>query len=56
MDSFDLREEFQSLQDISSYEIPNKRDISAMDERSVINLLESKCLIVSLNDHANYAL
>ncbi|KAI0684926.1 non-SMC mitotic condensation complex subunit 1-domain-containing protein [Cytidiella melzeri] len=40
MESFDLQEELQSLQDFSNYEIPNEHDISVMDGRSVAAVLE----------------
>lgn len=43
MASFDLREEFQSLQqDPSNYEVVNEQDISAMDERTATGLLEGE--------------
>ncbi|PCH34948.1 hypothetical protein WOLCODRAFT_155593 [Wolfiporia cocos MD-104 SS10] len=40
MRSFELQEELQSLQDLSSYEIENEQDIASMDPRAVAHLLE----------------
>lgn len=37
---FDFQEELQSLEDISSYDIPHEHDISSMDSRTVSALLE----------------
>ena len=37
---FDLQEELQSFQELSTYEIPNEHDISSMDARTVSALLE----------------
>lgn len=42
MASFELQEEVQSLiEDSTNYEITNEHNISAMDERAAIGLLES---------------
>lgn len=41
MDSFELQEELQNLQDLSTYEVPNEHDIPSMDTRSVTQLLET---------------
>ena len=40
MDSFDLQEEVQSLQDIANIDIPNEQDVPSMDSRTVSQLLE----------------
>lgn len=40
MNSFDLQEEVQSLQDVSNMDIPNEQDISSMDARTISQLLE----------------
>ena len=41
MANFELQEEIQALEDLSSYDIPNEQDISSMDSRAVDHLLES---------------
>lgn len=38
--NFELQEELQALQDISSYDIPNEHDIPSMEPRTVMMLLE----------------
>ena len=40
MESFELQEEIQGLQDLANYDIPNEHDIPSMDARSVAILLE----------------
>lgn len=40
MESFELQEEIQGLQDLSTYEIPNEHDIPSMDGRTVAMVLE----------------
>lgn len=41
MNSFELQEELQALQDLSTYEIQNEHDISSMDPRSISQVLET---------------
>ncbi|EMD38787.1 hypothetical protein CERSUDRAFT_133306 [Gelatoporia subvermispora B] len=41
MDSFDLQEELQALQDLANYDIPNEQDVASMDTRSLTRALES---------------
>ncbi|CCM04752.1 uncharacterized protein FIBRA_06942 [Fibroporia radiculosa] len=41
MATFELQEELQGLQNLTSYEIPNEHDISLLDARSVVHVLES---------------
>lgn len=40
MDSFDLQEEIQSLQNVANMDIPNEHDIPKMDSRTVSQILE----------------
>lgn len=43
MTTFELQDEVQALQDVSTYSIPNEHDISSMDAYSVNALLEGMC-------------
>lgn len=40
MNSFELQEELQALQDLSSYDIPHEHDVSSMDPRQIAQVLE----------------
>jgi hypothetical protein len=40
VDSFDLQEELQGLQDVATYQINQEHDISSMDARAIGSLLE----------------
>lgn len=41
MVDFDLQDQIQGLQDLSSYDIPNEHDISSMDSRAIAGVLEA---------------
>ena len=40
MDAFELQDNMQALQDLTTYDIPNEHDVPAMDARAIAALLE----------------
>ncbi|KIP06713.1 hypothetical protein PHLGIDRAFT_106688 [Phlebiopsis gigantea 11061_1 CR5-6] len=45
--NFDLQEELQAFQDLSSYDIPGEHDVSSMDSRTVSALLERAVVAIA---------